>query len=634
MAGADLTAPGLLVHVFLRAGPEAGEGWERLRSLWAAVTGRLGLDGPVPALATPPHLPHLPLDHVVADEPGLLAAAAGSEARAGQASAWADHGVLGLTVMMAPPRDHDGPGTWTDLERAWEGVTSGLVREGVLGETRILLARLARGDVTGRRARDLLVRTAVPEPARPGWWQHWDTVSGGPEEVLVWETGPRSGHVRRLVAVARVPSQDPAGQNPWPPADGSLAPLARHLMYAARLRDQVMAFGDGQRSRHLRDELSLIIDDVSGRPAGEAEPGQDRAGRDPLSARLRQVHEAAIALRTALAAMRDVASAITDSMRGALDLSPSDGAAGPLTEDRGLAAWFEQRLDDEITQLDAAIRNAQSVRRLVAGQAPARPAPRRVSPVRPQVVVFTALGVEYEAIRQYLAGPVRQHEERGTLYEMGVLPGVCGSWHVALTQTGPGSTTAGVQLDRAVRAFEPEIALFLGVAGGRKDVALGDVVAPDMIYDCEWGKSTLEGFQPRMRIHYPSHRLLQRARLVARENRWQQRIRPRCPEPPPASLVKPIVTGAKVIAHRQSAAAIVLDQYASDAVAVETEGHGFLEAAYVNPEVNAIVIRGISDLLIGKDQASDDYWQPVASRHAAAFAVELLDSVGSSGSRD
>jgi nucleoside phosphorylase len=244
------------------------------------------------------------------------------------------------------------------------------------------------------------------------------------------------------------------------------------------------------------------------------------------------------------------------------------------------------------------------------------------------VVVFTALDVEYEAIREYLDGPFSQREERGTLYEVGALTGVRGSWRVAVTQTGPGSTTAGVQVDRAIPIFGPEIVLFLGVAGGRKDVALGDVVAADTIYDYESGKSTLKGYQPRIRTHHCAYRLVQRARLVSRENRWQQRIRPPSPLPPPASFIKPIATGSKVVTHDRSAVARLLDQHTSDALAVETEGHGFLEGAYVNPGVDALVIRGISDLLVGKDQASDKHWQPIASRHAAAVAVELLDSLG------
>jgi nucleoside phosphorylase len=88
------------------------------------------------------------------------------------------------------------------------------------------------------------------------------------------------------------------------------------------------------------------------------------------------------------------------------------------------------------------------------------------------------------------------------------------------------------------------------------------------------------------------------------------------------------VTGSKVVTHDLSATALLLDRYASDAVAVETEGHGFLEGAHVNPGTRALLIRGISDLLSDKDPASDTYWQPVASSHAAAFAVELLDSLG------
>jgi nucleoside phosphorylase len=253
-------------------------------------------------------------------------------------------------------------------------------------------------------------------------------------------------------------------------------------------------------------------------------------------------------------------------------------------------------------------------------------ATRHAPPVR-KAVIFTALGVEYRAIRAYLDGAQRR-EEHGMLYEVGTLPGIRGSWQLALAETGPGSTAAGLQLDRAVRVFDPEIAIYLGVAGGRKDVDHGDVVVADAVYDCEPGKSTLEGFEPRMRTHFPAHRLLQWARFVARENQWQRRILPACPDPPPDCYVKPIVTGAKVIAHDRSQAALLLGKYAGDAVAVETEGHGFLEAAYVNPRVDALVIRGISDLLAGKDKASDDHWQPAASRHAAAFAVEFLDSIG------
>jgi nucleoside phosphorylase len=662
MTGAEyLTAPGLLTHVLLRAGrQDARSEWERLRFLWDDVTGRLGLDHRVPLLAVPSHLP--PEHAVPAEEFGLLAAAERRQESVWQASAWADHGILGLTVMMAPPRALDCSGAWTDLEQAWKEAVAGLAPDGVVGEVRIFLALLDRAPGAGpaRAAPEpalALVRAAAPEPSNAGWWQHWDTVplssrSGRPDEVLVWEIGPESRAartVRRLAAVAPVEAERQVDRFLWTTGDGTLTPLARHLGHAARLRYQIGVFDDGQRPRHLRRELDLVTSRLLGESAVELDPARELAERDQLAARLRHAHGAAITLKARLNAMRDAVGVIGENMQAALNLPACDAAVGPLTEDRDLASWFGQRLDNEINRLDAAVGQARSARDFLAGEPliPARPPgraspasreqaaleafppPHRTSSPESWVVVFTALGVEYEAIRDYLAGPVWQHEEFSTLYEVGALAGVRGSWRIALAQTGPGSTPAGVQLERAVRVFAPGVALFLGVAGGRKDVKRGDVVAAETIYDYESGKSTDTGYQPRMRTYQPAYRLLQWAQLVARENRWQQRIRPSCPEPPPASFVKPIVTGSKVIAHDRSEVARLIGKNAGDALAVETEGYGFLAGAHVNPQVEALVIRGISDLMAGKDQAGDDHWQPVASRHAAAFAVELLDRIGS-----
>jgi nucleoside phosphorylase len=655
VTGEGLTAPGLLAHVFLAApSQDARAGWKRLRSLWHDVTREFGLDRSIPRL-TDNRL--LPLEHALPDgAPVVLAAAESSESGIWQALAWADHSVLCLTVMLAPPRDRDCARAWGDTERAWEAATAGLAPDGVLGEARILLALLAgpfgsdppADDVTNGQVLDL-VRAAVPEPSNAGWWRHWDAVPlgsrAGSDRVLMWEIGPDSGNariLRRLAAVGPVESEREVDRLLWTDGGGTPAPLARHLMHAARLRDQIRVFDDGNPSRRLRDELGLGVDDPSGEAADRRNPAPGAMGWSPLSARLEQAEGSAITLRARLVAMRDAVTIIDENIRQALGLPDTEPAAGPLSGDLTLAQWFGKRLGDEIRRLDAAVDHARSARSFIAGVGKASIRPLgRARPVGlaaqprdrelsqgPWVVVFTAIEVEYEAVKECLAGPFRQHEERGTLYELGTLPDARGSWRVAVTQTGPGSTTAGVQLDRAVPVFMPEIVLFVGVAGGRKDVALGDVVAADTIYDYEWGKSTREGYLPRMRTHRPAHRLLQRARLVSRGNQWQQRIQPACPQRRPVSFVKPIVTGGKVVAHDRSAVARLLDRYASDALAVETEGHGFLEGAYMNPEVDALVIRGISDLLAGKDKVSDDHWQPVASRHAAAFAVELLDNIG------
>jgi nucleoside phosphorylase len=643
--GENLTAPGLVTHVFLDAGnQQMAAGWNRLRSLWRTVTDHFGLDRPSRLAGVPAVFPPEPPGGV-----GLLAAAERDKASVWQAAAWADHGILCLTTMMAPPPG-DGCGrAWIGLERDWRDAVSSFPPTEILGEARLFLALAPSGqglapsgqdgdlppDEAPQRRAVELVRAAAPQPSATGWWQHWDAVplgaSGrGPGEALVWEIGPESGDgriTRRLAAVAPAEYERQADHLLWTTGDGTPAPLTRHLMHAARLRHQIRVFDDGELPRHLRDDLALLVDDLSDGATDEPRPGQPRV----------QFHDTptrAVALRARLAAIRQAAGIVGENMVRAVNLPHGDAAVGPLSEDRQLATWFGQRLDDEIARLDAAGKSAQDAISTSGRSAPATARPanggqkasrspgsrgaqaRREAPSQaPCVVIFTALEVEYKAVRAYLADPAEQRQERGTLYEVGEIHEVRGSWRVAIAQAGQGRTSAGVQLERAISVFAPDVALFLGVAGGRKDVALGDVVVANTVYDYESGKSTRTGYQPRMRTHSSSFRLLQRAQLVVRENQWQQRILPSCPHRPPAAFIKPIVTGGKVVADPTSATAQLLDQYASDALAVEMEGHGFLEGAYLNPGVDALVIRGISDLLSGKTKASDELWQPIAQYH-------------------
>ncbi|MFB9907591.1 5'-methylthioadenosine/S-adenosylhomocysteine nucleosidase family protein [Allokutzneria oryzae] len=239
---------------------------------------------------------------------------------------------------------------------------------------------------------------------------------------------------------------------------------------------------------------------------------------------------------------------------------------------------------------------------------------------RPAAVICTALAVEYNAVRAHLAGEITEHSRNGTLYEVGAF----GRWTVALLQAGMGNVSTSQQLERAVAEFSPELALFVGVAGGRKDVGLGDVVAADVVYDYESGKDTESGYRPRIKTHPSSHRLVQRAQSVARQALWHRRILPSCPAPAPQAVCKPIAAGGKVISHGSSATARQIDQNCGDAAAVDMEGFGFLSGAHALKDVEALVIRGISDLLSDKSFESDQRWQPVASAAAAAFAFEVL----------
>ena len=245
---------------------------------------------------------------------------------------------------------------------------------------------------------------------------------------------------------------------------------------------------------------------------------------------------------------------------------------------------------------------------------------------RADVVVLTALEIEYRAVRAHLEDPRPVRAERGSLFETGVFRSGArpGGRRVAIHMTGPGNPGAAALVERAAALFAPRAVLFVGVAGGVKDVALGDVVAAEAVYDYETGKDTESGFLPRHKTHQSAYGLVQLARNVAAADEWQRRILPDATAPRPRALVKPIAAGGRVVGHERSDVGLRLAAVAGDAIAVDMEGFGFLAGAYVNQQLDALVIRGISDLLGDKGEAHDERWQPVASRHAAAFAFELI----------
>jgi len=247
----------------------------------------------------------------------------------------------------------------------------------------------------------------------------------------------------------------------------------------------------------------------------------------------------------------------------------------------------------------------------------------------PRAVILTALPAEYLAVRAHLSDLQEEMHPQGMPYERGKFATDEQTWEVGIAEVGAGNAGAAVEAERAIAHFKPDVLLFVGIAGGIKDVAIGDVVAATDVYGYESGKvSDGQQFSVRPKAGKSTYAMVQRARSEARKGDWLQRLSD-VPKPQPRVHIAPIVAGEKVIASRESDLFRFLRDSYNDAIAVEMEGFGFLSAAFAYPDIKAIVIRGISDLIKDKNvtdpaEGTEEERQRRASHHASAFAFEML----------
>jgi uncharacterized protein len=241
-----------------------------------------------------------------------------------------------------------------------------------------------------------------------------------------------------------------------------------------------------------------------------------------------------------------------------------------------------------------------------------------------RVAILSAIRTEYQAVHAHLTNLRQERHPSGIIYERGTFTENNHSWDVLIGETGIGNTRAAVATVSIIEYFKPDLMFFVGVAGGLKDVKLRDVVAATKVYGYESGKAG-RTFRPRPDVHSSSYHLVQRARAEAKSEDWLRRVQGPflTPDAVPQVYVAPIASGNQVAASTDSALGNLL-RSSSDAVAVEMEGYGFLEALHSYPQIDALIIRGISDRIDDKAEADALNYQQIAAQHAAAFAFEVL----------
>jgi len=268
----------------------------------------------------------------------------------------------------------------------------------------------------------------------------------------------------------------------------------------------------------------------------------------------------------------------------------------------------------------------------IAKTSPTPSAPSYDESERVPVLIVTALPLEATEVKRYLKDVREVVHPSGTVYVVGTLNLSGNRALVAVVIASDGNIAASVETERALAFFKPEVALFVGVAGGIKDdVQIGDVVVGTYVYDYSSAKEGNDFQQARIKTHNSSYAAIQRAYAVEQSNSWKAIARANSIAAAANGelrvFVKPLAAGPKLLASTSAPSAVWIRDHCGDALAVEMEGFGFLEAANAHPSVKSLVVRGISDLVDGKSSSHDALRQPMAASRAAAFALTVASEL-------
>lgn len=230
------------------------------------------------------------------------------------------------------------------------------------------------------------------------------------------------------------------------------------------------------------------------------------------------------------------------------------------------------------------------------------------------ILLLCAVQVEWECLRGLITDPV----EDSLLGD----PAIRGrfefdgrSLSVALVEVGMGLASSAMATLGAVGEYRPSLVLFVGIAGGIKDVEIGDVVIADKVYPYEVGKVQDGAFQSRSDTRTVPADLDNIARKLQKSfSPSGYRV-----------FVGALASGEKVVADIASEELRRIRSHARDSLAVEMEGSavlGAIDRAPLDPDY--FLVRGISDLVAGKSETDAEGGQETAIANARDTTEQLI----------
>lgn len=245
------------------------------------------------------------------------------------------------------------------------------------------------------------------------------------------------------------------------------------------------------------------------------------------------------------------------------------------------------------------------------------------------IVIQTALTLEREPILNRLLNVYDElHPESRTVYKIGEIQYIKGV-KIVVGLTDQTNVNSAIETERIIQHFKPDYIFFVGVAGGLKDVKVGDIVIGADIFGYERGKVSDE-ILSRPQFAISSYELCQHALNYSLSEAWKTKVGNLSTDAFPQGInvfMGTIASGEKVVGSTASALYKHLKLHSSHALAVEMEGFGFLEACRAYPLIKSLVVRGISDLVNDKKQSDDAGSQPYAANNAVEFLFGIIDQL-------
>lgn len=247
-----------------------------------------------------------------------------------------------------------------------------------------------------------------------------------------------------------------------------------------------------------------------------------------------------------------------------------------------------------------------------------------------KVLILTPVAVEYDALSSLVSSARSNKFEGGANYEHFSFEGKYHRFSAVVREPGMRNIDMALATERAIQYFNPHIAILLGIAGGVKDVRIGDILIPNKVYGYESGKEDENGFKSRPVIESVSGELLARAQALSRQSTWKNRLENDNLDS--KIFFGPIAAGDKLIASIDNPTYQRLKLHFNDTLAVDMEAIGFAKALQEYRKIYGVIIRGISDLCEGKSITDqENNWQFIAAQRAAAVAFELLWELDGTG---